>query len=57
MIVYMLVALIYIRPFFEKPDSGVIQIEFNTIAKCESAKKVIDDKFNVSKIECLEIKK
>lgn len=57
MIAFILVALVWNRPVFEKPDSGVVQIEFNSAEKCEAAKAVIKKEFNVSTIKCVEIKK
>jgi hypothetical protein len=57
MIVFVLIALVWERPLLEKPDSGIIQLEFDSISKCEEAKKLINSKFSVTKSTCLEIKK
>lgn len=57
MMVYILIALIWNRPLMEKPDSGVIQIEFDTMKKCEDAQQSIRNSFNTSTMKCIIVRR
>jgi len=56
MIVYVLIALITDYGF-SRSNSGVIQLEFNSEAKCLEAREIIKNKYDAITLQCVEIKK
>lgn len=58
MSVYVLIALVTVYSYpLKQFYSGNIQIEFDSLKKCEDAKLLVENRFNTHILECLEIKK
>lgn len=56
MTVYILIALLT-HDGFSRSYSGTLNIEFDSLKKCEDAKLVVENRFNTRILECVEIKK
>lgn len=56
MTVYVLIAM-FINFTGMQKETGAIQLEFTSMKKCEEGKKVLQNKFRATVLECVEIKK